>query len=127
MTGPKILIACVTTDLRNGGLDGAGAIGLRADAVGDQRSLSKRLSKDSYDLVILQGDLKVDDLGEAKMLALEEGADISNIGDQIKSLIEVPDFDPESVGDLPPASPLPWKKSSPVKRKPRTRDEHSGE
>jgi len=127
LTGPKILIACVDTDLRNGCFDGAGAIGLRADAVGDQKGLKKRLSKDSYDLVILQGDLQADDLGEAKLLELEEGADISNIGERIKSLIEVPEFDPESVEDLPPASPLPWKKNMPTKKKAKTKDEHSGD
>ena len=127
MTGPKILIACVNTEIRNGCFDAAGSIGLRADAVGNQKGLNKRLAKDSYDLVILQGDLKADDVGEAKMLELEDGTDISTIGDQIKGLIEVPDFDPESVEDLPLASPLPWKKDAPVKRKPRTRDEHSGD
>ena len=127
MAGPKILIACVDTTLRNGCFDAAGAIGLRADAVGNQKGLSKRLAKDSYDLVILQGDLNAEPLGDAQTLELQEGADISDIGDRIKALIEVPEFDPESVEDLPPASPLPWKKNEPVKRKAKTRDEHTGD
>ncbi len=127
MTGPKILIACVDTTLRNGCFDGAGAIGLRADAVGDQKGLTKRLSKDTYDLVILQGDLQAAELGSAKLLELEEGADISDIGDRIKGLIEVPEFDPESVEDLPLASPPPWQRDMPAKKKAKTRDEHSGD
>ena len=127
MAGPKILIACVDSTLRHGCFDAAGAIGLRADAVGNQKGLSKRLAKDSYDLVILQGDLNAEPLGDAQTLELQEGADISDIGDRIKALIEVPEFDPESVEDLPPASPLPWKKNEPVKRKAKTRDEHTGD
>ena len=126
MEGPKILVACVDTTLRNGCFDAAGSMGLRADAVGNQKGLTKRLSKDSYDLVILQGDLNAEPLGEAKTLELQEGADLSDIGDRIKALIEVPEFDPESVEDLPLASPLPWKKDQPAKRKAKPRDEHSG-
>mgnify|MGYP001177872543 FL=1 len=127
MTGPKLLIACVDSELRNRCFDEAAALGLRVDAVGNQKGLTKRLSKDSYDLVIHQGALEFGDTVPENLLELQADDDLKGFKEKIESLIEVPEFDPESVGDLPSASSLPWKPNEPARKKLRDGDGHNAD
>ncbi|HIA27413.1 MAG TPA: hypothetical protein EYN79_04725 [Planctomycetes bacterium] len=94
MNRQQILVACHDAVLRQETFDRIGALGYRVDAVGDREALSKRLEKETYDLIVHDEPLSPGDhcssgaiLVEAQLLAdgavFEErvGMELAGAGD----------------------------------------------
>ena len=52
MTGPKVLVACSDSELRMSCFNRVSALGVRADAVGDQKGFGRRTDKDKYQMIL---------------------------------------------------------------------------
>ncbi len=111
MTGPKVLVACANSELRVRCFDRVSSLGVRVDAVGDQRGLDRRLGKDEYALILHDGALQI-----SKELAdvshhVEVGSDLEiELEERVRIILEVPERIPEEEEELPEGDLPPWKK-----------------
>ncbi|NRA75083.1 MAG: hypothetical protein HRU16_04005 [Planctomycetes bacterium] len=111
MTGPKVLVACFDTELRSSCFDRISALGVRVDAVGDQRGLSRRLKKDDYALVLHDGVLELpDDISDSTQLIEPGGAFDQALEERVREILEVPERIPEDDEGLPEGNRPPWER-----------------
>ncbi len=111
MTGPKVLVACFDSELRSSCFDRISALGVRVDAVGDQRGLSRRLKKDDYALVLHDGALELpDDISASAQLIEPGGALDQALEERVREILKVPERTPEDDEGLPEGNRPPWER-----------------
>ncbi|MEC9476794.1 MAG: hypothetical protein VX764_07130 [Planctomycetota bacterium] len=109
MTGPKVLIACSDSELRSNCFNRVSALGVRVDAVGDQRSLSRRLKKDEYVMVLHDGALEIpSELEDCSHLIEPGGALDLALEERVRTILEIPERAPEENEGLPEGNRPPW-------------------
>jgi len=110
MTGPKVLVACVDSELRMSCFNRVSSLGVRVDAVGDQRGFARRTEKDEYKMILHDGALEIaEDAAEHVLLVEPDGELDKDLEERVRTLLDVPvreiDED-EKIEDPPP----PWMK-----------------
>ncbi len=112
MTGPKALVACSDSQLRMNCFDRVTALGIRADAVGDQRGFDRRTEKDQYTIILHDGVLDIPEDSAKHLLLLEAETELDDAwAEQVRKLLDVPVRDLEEEDDLENPPP-PWLKNS---------------
>ena len=112
MTGPKVLVACSDSELRMSCFNRISALGVRVDAVGDQRGLGRRTEKDQYKMILHDSGIEVDEEAADHVLLVEtDGPLDKDLEDQVRTLLEVPvrDIDEEEKFEEPQP---PWMKNN---------------
>ena len=110
MTGPKVLVACSDSELRMSCFNRVSALGVRVDAVGDQRGLGRRTEKDQYQMILHDSGVEVDKTSADHVLLVESDSELDkDLENQVRTLLEVPvrNIDEEEKIDEPPP---PWLK-----------------
>lgn len=107
--GPKVLIACFDAELRSSCFNRVSALGVRVDAVGDQRSLVRRLKKDEYVLILHDGSLEIPAEAEENAQLIEAGGALDQaLEERVRALLELPERTPEDDEGLPKGNRPPW-------------------
>ena len=111
MTGPKVLVACLDAELRSSCFNRVSALGIRVDAVGDQRGLSRRLEKDEYALVLHDGGLELPaEISESAQLIEPGSAFDKALEERVREILKVPERVPEEEEGLPEGNRPPWER-----------------
>ena len=109
MTGPKVLVACFDSELRSACFNRISALGVRVDAVGDQRGLVRRLKRDEYVLVLHDGALELPpEISESAHLVEPGGALDLALEERVRAILEIPERLPEEDEGLPEGNRPPW-------------------
>ena len=112
MTGPKVLVACSDSELRMSCFNRVSALGVRADAVGDQKGFGRRTDKDKYQMILHDSGIEVEENAADHVLLVESNNVLEkDLENQVRTLLEVPlrNIDEEEKIDEPPP---PWLKNN---------------
>ena len=112
MTGPKVLVACSDSELRMSCFNRVSALGVRVDAVGDQRGLGRRTEKDQYQMILHDSGVEVDKTSADHVLLVESNSELEkDLENQVRTLLDVPVRnieEEEKIAEPPP----PWLKNN---------------
>jgi hypothetical protein len=112
MTGPKVLVACSDSELRMSCFNRVSALGVRVDAVGDQKGLGRRTEKDKYQMILHDSGIEVEETSADHVLLVESNSELEkDLENQVRTLLDVPvrNIEEEEKIDEPPP---PWLKNN---------------